>query len=137
AWAAVELATQEFVGWFSFRPQEGRKLDVVELGYRLRRSAWGKGYATEVAHALIRKGFTELGVQRVCAQTYQDNLGSRRVMEKVGLRLVRTFRMTPEELAAVGTIQVSPQTASQSLWEGDDVEYALEKADWEQQNQAG
>jgi len=133
AWAVIEKATGDFLGWFSFRPPEGSSSpDEVELGYRLRQSAWGKGYGTEGARALIRKGFTELGVQRVCARTYQDNLASRRVMEKVGLRLVRTYRMTPDELAALGTIHVAPETASEDLWDGDDVEYALEKADWKQ-----
>jgi len=85
-----------------------------------------RGYATEGARALITKGFTELGVQRVCATTYQDNRASRRVMEKAGLTLVRTYRPTLADLAAVGTYQI----ASEDLWDGDDVEYALEKADW-------
>ena len=137
AWAAIEKATGDFLGWFSFKPPEGSSPHEVELGYRLRQSAWGMGYGTEGAQALIRKGFAELGVQRVFATTYQDNLASRRVMEKAGLRLVRTFRMTPEELAAVGSVHVTPETASQDLWDGDDVEYALEKVDWEQQEAAG
>src|SRR5262245_61901856 len=126
AWAAIEKASGEFLGWFSLRPpNDSSSPDEVELGYRLRQAAWGKGYGTEGARALIRKGFTELGVQRVLARTYQDNLASRRVMEKAGLKLVRTFRMTSEELAATGTIQVTTHTTSQDLWEGDDVEYAL------------
>ena len=100
---------------------------MVELGYRLRKAAWGKGYATEGSRALIRKGFKELGVQRVLATTYQDNLASRRVMEKAGLTLVRTYRVTPAELAASDTFQAG----SEGVWEGDDVEYALDKGDWE------
>ena len=62
-----------------------------ELGYRIRRSAWGNGYATEGSLALIRKGFTELGVRLVFAETMAVTLASRRVMEKAGLRYVRTF----------------------------------------------
>jgi RimJ/RimL family protein N-acetyltransferase len=132
-WAAIEKATGDFLGWFSFHPPEGAGPDEASLGYRLRQSAWSKSYATEGARALIRNGFTKLGVQRVVATTYQDNLASRRVMEKAGLRLVRTFRITPEELAAAGTFQVT----SQEPWDGDDVEYALRKADWEQQEATG
>lgn len=49
-WAAVEKSTGRFVGWFHFRPAEGAQPNEVELGYRLRRSAWGKGYATEGSH---------------------------------------------------------------------------------------
>jgi RimJ/RimL family protein N-acetyltransferase len=131
-WAAIEKVSGDFLGWFSFRPPDGAASGDVELGYRLRRAAWGQGYATEGACALIRKGFTELGVRRVFATTYQDNRASRRVMEKAGLRLVRTYRLTPADLLAAGTYH----STSQDLWEGDDVEYALEKAGWERQEAA-
>jgi RimJ/RimL family protein N-acetyltransferase len=90
-WAAIEKPGGQFLGWFHFRPREGASPDEAELGYRLRKSAWGKGYATEGSRALIRKGFTEFGVQRVVAEAMAVNLASRRVMEKAGLTLVRTF----------------------------------------------
>jgi RimJ/RimL family protein N-acetyltransferase len=85
-WAAIEKPAGEFLGWFHFRPREGACLGEAELGYRLRKSAWGKGYATEGSRALIRKGFTEFGVQRVVAEAMAVNLASRRVMEKAGRR---------------------------------------------------
>ncbi len=129
-WAAIEKATGDFLGWFHFRPGEGAGPGEVELGYRLRRAAWGKGYGREVSRALIRKGFAELGVQRVVASTYEHNVGSRRVMEKAGMTLVRTYRLTPEELREMFGIE-DPE-----IFDGDEVEYALEKADWERQ-QAG
>ena len=66
-WAAIERSTRGFVGWFEFYPR--KDAGPEEVGYRLRRSARGKGYATEGSRALIRKGFTELGVQRVLAET--------------------------------------------------------------------
>ena len=68
-WAAIEKSTGAFLGWFAFHPLEGCGSDEVELGYRLKKSSWGKGYATEGSRALIRKGFAELGVRRVFAQT--------------------------------------------------------------------
>src|SRR5580658_5073741 len=117
-WAAIEKATGEFLGWFHFRPRADAAPGEVELGYRLRKSAWGKGYATEGSRALIRKGFTEFGVQRVVAEAMAVNHASRRVMEKAGLTLVRTFHQ---------------------LWpypiDGDqfgDVEYALDRTGWQQ-----
>ena len=131
-WAAIGKSSEEFLGWFGFRPKGADHPNDIVLGYRLCRTVWGQGYATEGACALIRKGFTELGVQRVFATTYQDNLASRRVMEKAGLRLARTFRITLEDLQATGTFQV----ASENLWDGDDVEYELLKSDWEQQEAA-
>ncbi len=127
--AAIEKATGEFLGWFGFQPRDGAEAGEIELGYRLQRAAWGKGYATEGARALIRRGFTELGVQRIMATTYQDNLPSRRVMERAGLRFVRAYRMAPEELEAEATSFVS----ADDLWDGDDVEYALERSEWERQ----
>ncbi|GGY61792.1 GNAT family acetyltransferase [Streptomyces omiyaensis] len=90
-WAAQEKATGTFLGWFEFRPLEEHGSAVVELGYRLNRAAWGRGYATEGARALIRKGFTDLGVERVTANTMAVNTRSRRVMEKSGLSFVRNF----------------------------------------------
>lgn len=90
-WAAEERTGGAFLGWFEFRPTEEGERAEVELGYRLRRPAWGRGYATEGARALLRRGFTELGVERVVAWTMAVNRGSRRVLEKSGLSYVRTF----------------------------------------------
>ena len=50
-WAAIEKRTGEFLGWFYLAPHEGGAPDEVEPGFRLRKSAWGKGYATEGARA--------------------------------------------------------------------------------------
>lgn len=133
-WAAIEKASGDFLGWLSLRPPEGGTADNVALGYRLRRAAWGRGVATEGACALIRKAFTELGVRRIFATTYEHNVPSRRVLEKAGLTLVRSYRLSPAELAATDTFD----GAAQDVWEGDEVEYALLKADWERlQGSAG
>ncbi len=123
-WAAIQKATGEFLGWFHFRPLTGTSLADAELGYRLRRSAWGQGYATEVSRALVRKGFTQLGVQRVVASTDAAHAASRRVMEKTGLTLVRRSFRAPWPEVPNGPDQ-------------DAVEYALTKADWERQEAAG
>jgi RimJ/RimL family protein N-acetyltransferase len=122
-WAAIERATGEFLGWFHFRPRQDSPPGQVELGYRLRKSAWGKGYATEGSRALIRKGFTEHGVHRVVAEAMAVNLASRRVMEKVGLKLVRTFH-EPWPYPIDGD-------------QFGEVEYALDKTGWQQDIAAG
>ncbi|MER5886247.1 GNAT family N-acetyltransferase [Streptomyces sp. NPDC001941] len=90
-WAAVEKATGAFLGWFEFRPPAEDDAAEVELGYRLNRASWGRGYATEGSRALIAKGFAELGVRRVTANTMAVNTRSRRVMEKSGLVFLRHF----------------------------------------------
>jgi RimJ/RimL family protein N-acetyltransferase len=116
-WAVIEKSSGDFLGWFHFRPQPGHSADDIELGYRLRKSAWGKGYGTEGSRALIRKGFLELGVQRVYAGTMVVNTASRRVMEKAGLKLVRIYH------------QDWPYKIEGS--EEGDCEYALDLADWQ------
>lgn len=93
-WAAIERATGELIGWFYFRSAPDQPSDTA-IGYFLRLSAWGKGYATEGARALIRKGFTELQVKRVVATALAINMGSIRVMEKVGLRFEK--RITSDD----------------------------------------
>jgi RimJ/RimL family protein N-acetyltransferase len=117
-WAASEKLSGDFIGWFGLElPAEDRR-DEAELGYRLRRSAWGRGYATEGSRALIRSGFTEFGLRRIYAETMAVNLASRRVMEKSGLRYVRTFHLHFDN-PIPGT-------------EHGEVEYALLRTEWEE-----
>jgi RimJ/RimL family protein N-acetyltransferase len=122
-WAADERFSGRFLGWMGLHPEDGRDPSEAELGYRLRRPAWGQGYATEGSRALIRKGFTEYGLRRVFATTMTVNAASRRVMEKCGLTFVRTFH------------ESWPETIDGS--EHGDVEYALERDEWERREASG
>jgi RimJ/RimL family protein N-acetyltransferase len=116
-WAAETVAAGEFLGWFHFRPGPDGDVTNIDLGYRLRRSAWNKGYATEGSRALISMGFTDLGVERVFAHAMTVNTASRRVLEKCGLTLLRTI---PYE----GTDVIEGA-------EHGEVEYALTRTQWE------
>ena len=116
-WAAIEKETGRFVGWFHFRPGPDAGPLEPELGYRLHPFAWNQGLATEGSRALIDHGFAELGVERVTAEAMAVHGASRRVMEKAGLRLVRTFK-------ADWPVRIPGD-------EDGDVEYALERAEWE------
>ncbi|ROS23739.1 GNAT family N-acetyltransferase [Cellulomonas sp. PhB150] len=98
--AAYESESGTFIGWFCLRPERDGPLDQVELGYRLRQAAWGKGYATEVSSALLTKAFTELDVRTVWGETMSLNVPSQHVMEKVGMVVVRDVE-TPEDMMAV------------------------------------
>lgn len=121
-WAAELKTTSKFLGWFSLRPTNQTN-DEAALGYRLNRAAWGQGYATEGVQALIRQGFTAWGLQRIVATTYEENRASRRVMEKAGMMLVRRFRLSLEDIQNADTFH----TDSTEIWDGDDVEYAIER----------
>ncbi len=120
-WAAEEPAGA-FLGWFRFHPRRAGPSGEIVLGFRLRKPAWGNGYATEGSRALVRKGFTELGARRIVAETMAVNLASRRVLERAGLSVVRVFHQ-PWPYRVDGR-------------ELGDVEYALSKDEWEQQNRA-
>ena len=83
-WVGEEKPRQKFVGVFAlvYIP----KTVQVEVGYRLRKSAWGRGLATEGARALVRYGMIELGLERIAGLTHPDNAGSQNVLMKAGLR---------------------------------------------------
>ena len=115
-WLGFDKPTDEFVGWFGIRLSDDRGRER-ELGYRLRRAEWGKGFATEGSLALIAAAFTQFDTERIWAQTMAVNTASRRVMERCGLRYVRTFHEDwPDPIE--GT-------------EHGEVEYELTKSDWE------
>jgi len=99
--AAHEKDSGAFIGWFILRPEPGGPLDEVELGYRLRQAAWGKGYATEGSRALLGKAFTELGVRLVWAETMSVNHDSRKVMDKLKMTLAETIP-TPPDMQMIG-----------------------------------
>lgn len=115
-WAAVEKTSGRCIGWLHLRPPPGFPEDEPELGYRLRKAVWGRGYATEGSRALIDTAFADLGVRRVFATTMAVNLASRRVMEKCGLRFVRSFHLEwPEYIEGQ---------------EHGGVEYAITRSEW-------
>ena len=118
--AAQEKDGGAFIGWFILRPESDDLLDQVELGYRLRQAAWGRGYATEGSRALLGKAFTELGVRTVWAETMSVNHGSRNIMEKLEMTLVDTIPTPPDMEMVEGA-------------EHGGVRYEITKEQWEQQ----
>lgn len=58
----------------------------ADIAYFLNSNYWGRGYATEAAHALLQYGFKELGLERIIALCEPENIASRRVMEKLGMQ---------------------------------------------------
>jgi RimJ/RimL family protein N-acetyltransferase len=86
-WTARRTAGGAFVGWFCLWPDSET---LAELGYRLRRMDWGQGLASEGASALIDWGFRSKGYDKIVSCTMAVHHGSRRVMEKIGMRHART-----------------------------------------------
>lgn len=81
-WAVVENETNDVLGFCGLRRQADGEVD---LGYRLHRRAWGRGYATEAARASLDVGFGRFDLTAISAHADVENLGSLRVMEKVGM----------------------------------------------------
>lgn len=74
-----------FVGWFHLRPSVADP-DMLELGYRLRQAAWGRGLATEGSRGLLRYAFEVLAQPAVDACAVPENTASTRVMVKCGMK---------------------------------------------------
>ena len=73
----------------------------VELGYRLLRTVWGKGLATEVSRAWLESARQRLGLERVIAFTHPENVRSLAVMSRLGMRYARTMRLQAADAASV------------------------------------
>ncbi|WP_328470422.1 GNAT family N-acetyltransferase [Actinoplanes sp. NBC_00393] len=96
-WMAFEgdETPEAFTGLMMLPPAHGPDQPddpaVAELGYRILRRCWRRGFASEASRELLRHAFETVGQQRVIAQTMAVNAGSRAVMAAVGMRHVRTF----------------------------------------------
>ncbi len=66
-------------------------MDVVDLGYRFARKYWGQGIATEASIAALDFGFNELELEKIVAYIIPENIGSQKVLEKLGFTYVREF----------------------------------------------
>jgi [ribosomal protein S5]-alanine N-acetyltransferase len=88
---AIELAESgELIGDCALTPlvwnDSGAPPDAAAIGFVLHPRHWGRGYGTEAARALVRFAFEELGLSAVYGGCLPENIASRRVLEKAGLR---------------------------------------------------
>jgi RimJ/RimL family protein N-acetyltransferase len=86
-WAVEVLSTGSFAGFVGLLvPRfQAHFTPAVEIGWRLSREHWGRGYATEAARAALTFGFDELLLEEIVSFTVPDNFRSRRVMERIGM----------------------------------------------------
>ena len=85
-WATILKDTNSFVGasglvYYDNTPE-------IEIGYRMLREHWNKGYATEASFGLLKYGFTTLGLKKLVSSAHVENFASRRVMEKIGMTYI-------------------------------------------------
>jgi RimJ/RimL family protein N-acetyltransferase len=86
-WALEVRERGEFVGFtgLAVPPFDAHFTPAVEVGWRLARSAWGHGYATEAGREAIAFGFEQIGLEEVVSMTAAGNERSRAVMERLGM----------------------------------------------------
>ena len=86
-WALEVFGVSEFIGFtgLSVPSFEAHFTPCVEIGWRLARKFWGFGYATEAARLALNYGFQIAELEEIVSFTFEENLRSRRVMERLGM----------------------------------------------------
>ncbi|MEN8250852.1 MAG: GNAT family N-acetyltransferase [Bacteroidota bacterium] len=99
-WAIVEKSTDEFIGWTGLKYEQELREDryYYDLGYRLKKKYWGKGIGTETAIESLKFGFTKLGLDEIDGAAHIDNIASNKILKKVGLRFIETFKFDGSQL---------------------------------------
>ncbi len=88
-WAVEEKSSGTFIGFIGllYHEEWPEGEHKTEVGWRLDRSLWGRGLATEGARASLHYGFEELGLERIISIAVPENVASLRVMEKLGMTM--------------------------------------------------
>jgi ribosomal-protein-alanine N-acetyltransferase len=92
-WVMEDKHTHDFIGWTGYKlvKEQTEGYDqYYDIGYRLARKHWGKGYASESAIACLNYGFEVMKLDEVNGRASMENLASRRVLEKTGLKFIDT-----------------------------------------------
>ena len=89
-WKTFTKDTGEFIGWFLIRLDKDHP-NQVEIGWRLKKEFWGKGYGTEGALLFMEHSFNQDNVSHVFAIAHPDNTASHAIMEKIGLKFLKQY----------------------------------------------
>jgi len=101
--AVIHRNDNRLIGYCGFFHQQVDEMDEIEIGYRLNPDYWSRGLATEAARAVRDHGFRDLKLPRVISLIHPDNLPSRRVAEKNGMKIEKktVFRGFPTLVFAI------------------------------------
>ena len=78
----------EFIGWCGLKYI--KETGITDLGYRLLKTAWGKGYATEAAQYTLNYGLRDLKIETITGMAHIENIASLKVLEKIGMKFSKT-----------------------------------------------
>ena len=93
-WAIIDKESNNFIGWTGLkfvRELTNNHINYYDLGYRLIREYWGRGFATEAAKASLNYGFEKLNLSEIYALADYENIKSNHILTKIGLRFIETF----------------------------------------------
>lgn len=99
-WALVEKSTGNFMGWGGLKLMKeltNGHINYYDLGYRLIKKYWGKGFATEASGVSLDYGFEKLKQDKIYAMADVRNSASRHTLEKSGLHFIEQFNYKGEE----------------------------------------
>ena len=95
--AVIRKSDNAFLGWSGMKYEEHvRDYPYYDIGYRFNQSALGQGYASETAQAAIDHTINSLGITKICGGAHVDNIGSNRILSKIGLSLTEQFMFDGE-----------------------------------------
>jgi len=86
-WAIHLKTTHEFIGWCGLKYLI--ETDEIDLGYRLIKSAWGKGFAYEAAQHCLHYGFNQLHLKTITGRAHIENTASLKILEKIGMQFIK------------------------------------------------
>jgi RimJ/RimL family protein N-acetyltransferase len=91
--AAERLDNQKFIGFLGLALQtyENPYSPFTDIGWRLKKSSWGLGFATEGAKACLKYGFETIGLKEIYSVATLTNVASEKVMQKIGMKKVEEF----------------------------------------------
>lgn len=85
--AIIDHTSNEFIGWAGIKYETNiREFHYYDLGYRLLRKHWRKGYGEQAALLSLTLGFDQLNLDKICAAADITNIGSNKILRKIGLR---------------------------------------------------
>lgn len=94
-WAVINKGTDKFIGWCGLK--FGEIKNETDIGFRFFEEEWNKGYATESAIGCLKYGFEKLNLNRIVGRAMKENIGSIKVLEKIGLKYEKDILFEREE----------------------------------------
>ena len=95
-WAIIDKETYDFIGWAGLKlitETTNNHINFYDVGYRLIKKYWNKGIGTEVALATLKYAFNKLNLTELYAMADCDNVGSNKILKKIGFDFIETFNL--------------------------------------------